>query len=176
MLKGQGEKDNDLSCQNSPLRRINTHPSGNIQQLTGTCHHGVAKPGDDRWLQGGICQWVSMGCTPSPAPYSRIAALRKLTGGPLGVEPPTGCHARGDAVHIDLWSCAFPLGTSGGAVEGSMTGHRKLDSLEIAMLTPPGTFLLEHKDKTPSLPSLAISECPVAERDACPSSARTACL
>ena len=65
---------------------------------------------------------------------------------------------------------------SGGAVEGSMTGHRKLGSLEIAMLTPPGTFLLEHKDKTPSLPSLAISECPVAERDACPSSARTACL
>ena len=50
-----------------------------------------------------------------------------------------------------------------------MTGHRKLGSSEIAMLTPPGNFLVVHKDKTPSLPSLAISEGPVADRDACPS-------
>ena len=80
-----------------------------------------------------------------------------------------GCHTRRNAVRVDLWSYAFPLWTSAGAVEGRMTGHRKLGSSEIAMLTPPGTFLVVHEDKTPSLPSLAISEGPVAERDACPS-------
>lgn len=49
MLKRQGEKDSDLSCQNSPSREeVVSHPLGNIQQLMGTCHHGVAKPEDDR--------------------------------------------------------------------------------------------------------------------------------
>lgn len=53
-----------------------------------------------------------------------------LAVGPLSGGATAGYDAGVGAMHVGLWPCEFPSQTSGKAMEGKMTGHRKLLSLK----------------------------------------------